>query len=88
MSVRLHIDRLVVEGLSLSRGDRVALAAAVEGELARRLRAEQGAWPESGAAVRSVSGSPLRVAPGRPVAALGTEIAGSIHAGLTTAVGR
>lgn len=77
MSVRLHIERLVVEGLPVARRDRPALVEAVERELTRRLAAERG-WPAQDAAVRSLRGDPLRVGGGGP-AALGTAIAGSIH---------
>jgi hypothetical protein len=77
MSVRLHIERLVVEGLPVAQRDRPALVEAVERELTRRLAAERG-WPAQGAAVRSLRGSPLRVGAEGP-AALGTAIAGSIH---------
>jgi hypothetical protein len=76
MSVVLHIERLVLEGLPVAQRDRPALVEAVEGELARRLAAERG-WPAQGAEVRSLHGSPLRLG-GGPVT-LGTAIAGSIH---------
>jgi hypothetical protein len=77
VSVRLHIERLVVEGLPVAQRDRPALVEAVERELTRRLAAERG-WPAQDAAVRSLRGDPLRVGGGGP-AALGTAIAGSIH---------
>jgi len=84
MSVRLHIERLVLEGLPLSHRDRPALTEAIERELARRLGGER-TWPAHGASVRSVRGGPLRAGPGGP-AVLGTAIAGSIDTGLRTAV--
>jgi hypothetical protein len=77
MSVRLHIERLVVEGLPVAQRDRPALAEAVERELARRLAGERG-WPVQSAEVRSLRGDSLRLGSGGP-AALGTAIAGSIH---------
>jgi hypothetical protein len=87
VSVQLHIERLVVDGLPLSTRDRPALVAALEHELARRLASER-VWPDGGAALRRVRGEPVRVAPEAGAAALGTAIGGSIHAGLRTAVGR
>jgi hypothetical protein len=78
----LRIERLVVDGLPVARRDRAALAAAVEAELAIRLRDDLGGWPSFGTAVRTVRGAPVGVAAGRPVAALGAEVARSIHAAL------
>jgi hypothetical protein len=40
MSIHLHIERLVVEGLGLARADAPRLAAALETELAARLAAD------------------------------------------------
>jgi hypothetical protein len=83
----LRVERLVVDGLPLSHRDRRALAAAIESELVARLSGNVGSWPSHGAALRVVRGTPVGVGPDRPVAALGTEVAGSIHAAIGRAVG-
>jgi hypothetical protein len=87
VSVQLHIERLVLDGLELSTRDGPALVAALEHELARRLATAR-AWPEGGAGVHRVRGEPVRIASGASPAALGTAIGGSIHASLGEAVGR
>jgi hypothetical protein len=84
----LRIDRIVVDGLPVAHRDRQALAAAVERELADRLRGDVHNWPTQGAAVRAVRGTTVGLDPGRPAAALGADLAGSIHAALGQAVGR
>jgi hypothetical protein len=93
VSVHLHIDRIVVEGLPLSPRDRRALGDAVQRELGVLLGAHRGAWPSADLSVRRVAGGPLPVPAARPagtagVGAVGTHIAGAIHAGIGTAVGR
>jgi hypothetical protein len=76
LSVRIRIDRLVVEGLPLSHRDRAALAANVEAELAGALRAGRDGWPRHGTTVRRVVGDPVPVG---PPTALGSAVARSIH---------
>jgi hypothetical protein len=88
VSVTVHIERIVVEGLPLSPRDRVALGDAVQQELKTLLGAHAAAWPARDVRVRRVAGGPLAMAPGRPVAAVGAQIAGAIDAGIGTAVPR
>ena len=56
MKISLHIDQIVVDGLSLTRRERAHLATALEQELARLLR--QRAAGERGAAAGSAPRGP------------------------------
>lgn len=81
MTVRLHIDRLVLDGLDLPPGGHHALRAAVEGELAR-LIAAGGLAPalKDSLAVPSID-APSIDAGGSP-RQLGAAIAGAVYAGV------
>lgn len=83
MNVKLHIDRLVLDGIDLKGAQRSVLQAAIEAELARLLM-EGGvgeSWAAGGAvpALRadgfqiSSAGSPVR---------LGQQIARSVYGGI------
>lgn len=83
MSVRLHIERLILDGLDLRPGDRAQLQAAVETELARLLG--EGALAPGlmeGGAVPALRGGPLQM-PGKGGAAgLGEGIAQAVFSGI------
>lgn len=83
MSVRIHIERLVLDGLPLTAADGPALRAAVTAELAR-LAAAGGLSPALLAAgrVRGVAGGPLRVTRGGPAGELGAGIARAVYGGI------
>jgi hypothetical protein len=91
VTVHLHIERLVLDGLALGAApDRDALGAAVQGEL-RRLALARGVegWPAQGVAVRRLSGPAVALPGARdaaPAAALGTGIAGAVHGAIDRAV--
>ena len=74
MNVRLHIDRLVLDGVAVS--DRARLAASIEAELAQRI-ATGGLELGQGMAVPSVRAPEIRIGP-----QLGPSIGGSIYAAL------
>jgi len=81
MNIRLHIDRLVLEGLDVPSASRAALGAALEQELARLIAAGGLApWLAGGTAVPSMDAPPID-APGSPHQ-LGTAIAGALYAGM------
>lgn len=83
MNVRLHIDRLVLDGLDLAYADRGKLAAAVEAELARLIGAGGiGADLSTGAALDALQGASIQVGPGLPVEQVGARIAQGIYDGL------
>jgi hypothetical protein len=83
MNVRLHIDRLVLDGIDVGAADRPQLQAAVERELARLIGAG-GIAPElaGGAALPSVRAPQIALAPDAKPAQLGTAIAGAVYGGV------
>lgn len=82
MNVRIHIDRLVLDGFSLAHGESAPLQAAVEAELSRLLR-EGGIHPglASGGALANVQGGSLELKPSIKTAALGGAIAQAAYKG-------
>lgn len=84
MSINLHIERLVLEGVELGPGQERPLRAALEGELARLLGAG-GLAPElrgGGAVPRAGAGALGPGAAGEGPAALGRRIARAVYAGI------
>jgi hypothetical protein len=83
MNVRLHIDRLVLEGIDLRSADRSQLQGAIEQELAR-LIGEHGLAPQlaSGGALPSVRAPQIAFAPDAKPAQLGSAIAGAVFGGV------
>jgi hypothetical protein len=81
MKIHLHIDRLVLDGVSVEQ-PRV-LRAAVEQELAGRLK-RGGLSQElrSGGALPSVRGGAIELGHGTGPARLGTQIAGAVYRGI------
>lgn len=82
MSIHLHIERLVLEGLPLSQGDGPLLQAALESELTRLMG--DGLSPElaEGATVSRLKAQGIDVAPSDGPEAIGRKIAGSVYGGL------
>jgi hypothetical protein len=80
VSLRVHIERLVLDGVDVGPAERPALQAALETELARLL-AEGGLSRTlaTGGAIPSLRSAPLELAHGSTPAALGTAIAGAVH---------
>jgi hypothetical protein len=80
MTIRVHIERLVLEGLPISRNDGPAVQAAVEGELARLLA---GNTPSlSGGATPRVSAPAVALGGNDSPAQVGRQIARSVYGGL------
>jgi tetrahydromethanopterin S-methyltransferase subunit H len=88
MTLHVHIERVVLEGLPLGSSDRPALGAAIESELTMLLGRGAHGWPVNGMAVRRVSGSPIGSPPHQTASAWGAAIARSIGDGIGRAVGR
>jgi hypothetical protein len=83
MKVRLHIERVVLDGVDVPPGSRGALRASLERELASRIAA--GGLSDalaSGIAVPAVSAPPIVIAHGTPAPTLGASIAQSVYAGI------
>lgn len=83
MKIKLHIERLILDGLPLERMDGPLVQAAVESELARLLTA-QGLHPSllSGGATPSVRGGSIQLTSDSNPTGLGTEIAQAAYGGL------
>jgi hypothetical protein len=81
MNVRVHIDRLVLDGIDVPYGARGALRASLERELARHILAN-GLHPElaSGIAIPSVAAPPIDAHANPP--RLGAAIAESVANGI------
>jgi len=81
LSIRLHIEELVLNGFA--PGDRQRIGAAVEQELVRLL-AERPlpAALAQGRPRERVDGGSFRLATGAKPGAVGAQIAGAIHGGL------
>lgn len=80
MTINLHIDRVVVDGVSLGRGSERQVRAAVERELTA-LFATRGV-PNSllgGGAVPKLSGTSMRQSKGSTPTGVGRDVAGSIY---------
>ena len=83
MNVRLHIDRLVLDGITVPQVDRPRLQEAVELELVR-LIGEGGvsAAFEAGLAVPAIDAGDLQIRSGTGPHDLGQQIAGALYGGL------
>jgi hypothetical protein len=81
-SIQLHIERLVLEGLSVSHAKGPIIRAAVEGELSRLLATEGlGLSFQSGGAWPSVPVSVIQLTASKPVQ-LGQQIARAVYGGI------
>jgi hypothetical protein len=82
MKVRIHIERLVLEGLPVARGGSALLQAAVESELSR-LVGEGGIHSSlvSGGALAHAAGDRMEFQSGAKPAALGAQIARAAYKG-------
>lgn len=78
MSVRLHIDRLVIEGWALTEADRHSVGLALERELVRSLGDRTAATLPAAGSIASIRGPVIHTAAGCSAAELGTRIAGSV----------
>jgi hypothetical protein len=84
VDIRVHIERLVIEGMPVSPGERPLIQAALEAELADRLAA--GSLEPAmlaGSAIPRLAAGTIHLPPQPEAAALGRQIAGAIHTGLT-----
>ncbi|HEX8237089.1 MAG TPA: hypothetical protein VF600_14115 [Abditibacteriaceae bacterium] len=81
-NIELHIEELVLHGFSPS--DRIAIGMAVEHELAR-LFAERGVSSSlaQGGEMARLNAGAFQVAPGARSDTIGTQVAQSVHRGLS-----
>ncbi|HXI70004.1 MAG TPA: hypothetical protein VNN22_06565 [Verrucomicrobiae bacterium] len=83
-SVRLHIERLVVDESLLAGGRSVGLQAAIETELAQLL-AGRGLIPHSDTHIPSLPARNIQVAPQTGPAQFGKQIAQAVHGTISVA---
>lgn len=83
MNINLHVERLVLDGISLAPGERPLLRAAVEAELTRLLTDDglSGMWQSSWELYTVRTGDVRITNDGNP-ARLGEQIAGAIYGGI------
>jgi hypothetical protein len=83
MRINVHIERLVLDGLPVSRLQGPMVRAAVEGELSRLLSAGGLSHEfQYGGAVPAVRGGNLRLSGDRHPGKLGQQIAGAVYGGI------
>jgi hypothetical protein len=83
MNINLHIERLILDGLSLERSKGPHVQAAVEAELARLLTANGlGEQFQSGGAVPSVRAAGIQLENGSSSIETGQQIAQSVYGSL------
>jgi hypothetical protein len=83
MNVNLHIERLILEGLTLQPGEHLQVRAAAESELSRLLAAQS--WGQNlsaGGAVSRLSGGEIQLAEGTSPQHIGQQIARAVFGGL------
>ncbi|MFL6211740.1 MAG: hypothetical protein ACJ74W_23030 [Pyrinomonadaceae bacterium] len=84
MNINLHIERLVLDGVSLARGHEPLLRAAIEAELSRLLATN--GLPSSllsGGAVPRLQTGEIQLANEHGAQHLGRQIAGALHGELS-----
>lgn len=83
MNIRLHIDRLVLEGLPLTGHQGTLVQAAVERELGRLLGTGQlNSQLVSGSAIPALQGGMIQAANVIGPVRFGAQIAGALHSGI------
>ena len=84
MIIEVHIEKLVLDGLSVTSAQGPLVQAAVEAELARRLKAERlFSRPTQPEALPAVSAGPIQLGAGPNPAGLGRQIANSLFTALS-----
>ena len=83
MNINVHIERLILDGLSISHRERPLVQAAVEAELARLLAAD-GLAPglTSGGALPHIPGGSIQLTRGGDPGQLGQQIAQAVYRGI------
>ncbi len=84
MIIRVHIDRLVLDGVPIDKAQGPAIGAAVQAELARLIaeKADVSGFPIEGA--DRLQGPAIEVRGGEVAHAFGARIAGSAYGSLAT----
>jgi hypothetical protein len=84
VTVHVHIERLVLDGLPVPPAQRPVLQAAVEAELARRLATgDPRSGPLSGGTFARLATQTIHLSAQSNAGTLGRQIADAVHTGLT-----
>jgi hypothetical protein len=83
MNMNIHIERLILDGLPVTRAQGVLVQAAVEAELGRLL-AERGLAQslQAGGALPSVRADSIHLGAGSTPIQIGAQIAQAVHSGI------
>ena len=83
MNIRLHIEKLILDGLAMGAGDGAKVKVAVEAELSRLL-AEGGLAPalQGAGALARIRANPVSIGKDTSPKALGEQIAYSVYGGI------
>lgn len=83
MNIQVHIERLILDEVTLGAAERPGLRLAVEAELGRLL-AERGiaSGLESGVALDSVRGGAVQLTRGAGATGLGKQVAQAVYGGI------
>ncbi len=82
-NIHVYIERLILDGLPIERGQAPQMQAAVEAELARLLVGQGlAADLQAGGAVPSVRADAIQLAAGSNPVRMGTQIAQSVYSGI------
>jgi hypothetical protein len=83
VSLQIHVETLILDGVDLPAGEQPHMQASLEAELGRLL-AEGGLAPSlaAGGALASLRTSDLSVAPGAGGAQMGRDIARAVYGGI------
>ena len=83
MNINLHIERLVLDGISLEPYQRADLKAAVESELSRLLVSNGlGSGVQSNNSYRSISGGSISIENTQRPTSLGQQIGSAVYRGI------
>ncbi len=83
MNIELHIDRLVLDGFTLTPRERAIVRAAVEGELTRLLtEGGIGANWQSGGVVPGIRADSMHLSSNQTPSLIGEQIAQSVYSGI------
>jgi hypothetical protein len=83
MTIQLHIERLVLDGLPLAPGQQYLLQSALLVELGRLLRQDGlAAALAGGAATPRITAPAINLPQGAAAVTIGLQIAGALHGGL------
>jgi hypothetical protein len=84
VSVHVHIERLVLDGLAVAPAERPLLRASLEADLAARLATNGlAAGVPAGGAIARLTTRPIQLSAQPDAGALGRQIADAVHTGLT-----